>query len=188
VQKARTGAVDRLETGLLTFPSILRSGCRQLAQIGVDLLSGEESCWWSNSSPPVFKVAFVVQAPHEWQFSIPYHFGYGEGSGPVIDQETLHDVWETLEAQYQFAEGDGPAAVSQTLLIPVSEHDTEASAEQRRLEQPLIVVIETDIVVRDDGASEEEFQSFLSDLATDVVAFVKEFRVYEAVQRSTEAL
>lgn len=186
VGKARAAVADRLENQLLKFPAILRSGCRQLSGIAADLLREEDRQWWANHALPTFRVAFAVQAPHEWQFSIPYHDGYGDSFGPTVDQEVLQDIWDTLEVGFYLSESEDGVANSQLLLVPVSQHDGIVDQVGRKSEQPLVVVIESNIEARHDLASEGELQSFLSNLALDVVAFTKKYRVYEAVQRSTE--
>lgn len=188
VDKARNGVADKLNGQLTEFPEILRTGCRQLGDIAVALLRQEDRNWWDNEKhdPAAFKVAFAVQAPREWQFTTPYHRGYGNGAGPGIDPTRLHDTWETLEPTYVLESPNGEWETPHySLLIPVSEAESDWGHDRRRLEQPLIVVIETNIRVRQ--GEDAELESFLGGLADSVVGFVKDYRVYEAIQRSTEA-
>jgi NTE family protein len=189
--KARDAVTDRLKGQLTEFPEILRSGCRQLGQIAVDLLRDEETAWWQNGrdEPPLFKVAFAVQAPREWQFTMPYHHGYERGDGPRIDPELLHDAWETLDPTYilEGRNSDWPSS-HYSIVIPISDAGLGGLwGTRKEKEHPLIVVIESDIRVKHDPVSEAEWEGFLGDLADNVVGFVKEHRVYEAVQRSAEA-
>lgn len=187
--KARNAVADVLDQELRVFPHILRTGCRQIGETAVALLQEEEGVWWKNdaAAPPRFKVAFAVQAPREWQLTTPYHFGYGSKGGPDIDPEILAGAWETLESGWFTLPPDGDWGTDHhVIFLPVSEADEETSPGSRRTEQPLVVVIETDIGVRSDvDSAEEEFESFLADLSQSVIGFVKDYRVYDAVQRST---
>jgi hypothetical protein len=127
-----------------------------------------------------------VQAPREWQLTTPYHFGYGDRTGPDIDPEILDGAWETLESGWFTLRPDGDWETDHhVILLPVSEADEENIPGSRKTEQPLVVVIETDIRVRPNEGSAEEFESFLADLGQSVIGFVKDYRVYDAVQRST---
>ncbi|WP_094777533.1 patatin-like phospholipase family protein [Paraburkholderia ribeironis] len=186
VDKARDAIADVLDKQLTQFPTILRSGCRQITESAVALLLSEDRVWWENdpSEPTLFKVAFAVQAPHEWQLSTPYHFGYADLRGPDIDPEILDGAWESLEPGWFTAPPDEVWSTEhQVILLPVSNADEARRPGSRKTEQPLVVVIETDIRVRSESA--DEFESFLADLEESVVAFVQDYRVYEAVQRST---
>jgi len=137
VGKARAAVADRLEKQLLKSPAILRSGCRQLSGIAADLLREEDRQWWANHALPTFRVAFAVQAPHEWQFSIPYHDGYGDSFGPTVDQEVLQDIWDTLEVGFYLSESEDRVANSQLLLVPISQRKYRVyEAVQRSTETP----------------------------------------------------
>ncbi|MGF6978113.1 NTE family protein [Paraburkholderia sp. JPY465] len=187
VDKARDAVADVLDKQLTELPTILRSGCRQIAETAVALLQAEDRVWWENdpSEPAQFKVAFAVQAPREWQLSTPYHFGYANVRGPDIDPEILDGAWENLDPGWYTAPRDEAWNTDHhVILLPVSHADEERSPGSRKHEQPLVVVIETDIRVRSSDST-DEFESFLADLGESVVAFVEDYRVYEAVQRST---
>ena len=188
VDKARDAVADVLGQQLTEFPTILRTGCQQIAKTAVALLRAEDRVWWENGAltTPRFKVAFAVQAPREWQLTTPYHFGYGDRGGPDIDPEILDGTWEALESGwFTLPPGGEWSTDHHVILLPVSEADEEKSPGSRKTEQPLVVVIETDIRVRPDGGLDEEFESFLADLSQSVIGFVKNYRVYDAVQRST---
>jgi len=188
VDKARDAVADVLDQQLTEFPTILRTGCQQIGETAVALLKAEDRVWWQNgpAMTPRFKVAFAVQAPREWQLTTPYHFGYGSGAGPDIDPEILDGAWENLESGwFTLPPGRDWDTDHHVILLPVSGVDADTSPSSRKAERPLVLVIETDIRVGLDGGSEEEFESFLADLGQSVIGFVKDYRVYDAVQRST---
>lgn len=187
VDKTREAVSDALEKQLTEFPKIFESCCSGLGEAVVDLLGEENASWFDSTISPAFMVALAIQPPNSWQLMTPYHFGYEPLGGPQVDREKLTEAWETLEPMYLDA---GPTKEwprgHYTVFVPVSKYDPGLAGDSgRKRERPLVVVIETDIQVKDDDQAGREFESFLDDLVESVVVFVNDRRIYEAVQRST---
>jgi NTE family protein len=188
VDRSRTLVRERLRQELTEFPEIFTYACDELI-VGVKrVLNGLAGVLYPSAQVPDVKVAVVVQLRDSYtQLSIKVQEGFGH-EDPELELDHLQVAWnENTVILKQYEENKSWQRPFWRILVPIShrEENEQLPRIEGQFERPLILVIETDAQL--DMSNEQLVNDFVSEFNETVVGFADDYRLYDAVQRSTSS-
>lgn len=180
VQAAHEAVFNAIDFELKALPRIMNSATETLANSLVSVIKDDTGVLFNGDDPFRVRVALAVKRPNTWEMWTPYHFGYGYGSGPVLDQTELFELWRDRRMILGTNEPDHNWDEDHYVICMPMFRTTDCDEG----EKPLVVIVETNLEIQP-SQDDMLLKSLAESVYESVVDFIQANGVYDAVQRSS---